>query len=207
MPSERCESLCRSPPGLLPGDGRSPDKPNRGFLVAKEGYPESDEKENAMKRVVVTLSVLSMVVLGTSVLAVQPDMYSYSDSGQGFIGECDAGFEVWEDVSFDVRVKDYKDKDGIWIRSKQHVTVEGKVYNYDDPTKYLPYKNSVYSIFDDPDTTRIAGLWALVTVPGEGVIFIDVGLIIFDVDGVAFEAGKHQWWNENVDALCGHLAD
>ncbi len=160
-----------------------------------------------MKRVVVALSVFSMVVLGTSVLAVQPDMYSFSDSGQGFVGVCDAGFEVWEDVSWDVRVKDYFDKDGNWIRSKLHWTVEGKVYNFDNPDNYLPYKNAVYNVFNYPESQRIAGLWALVTVPGEGAIFMDVGLIIFDANGVAFEAGKHQWWDGNVDALCGHLAD
>ena len=62
-------------------------------------------------------------------------------------------------------------------------------------------------MFDYPESTRIAGLWALVTVPGEGAIFMDVGLIIFDLNGVVFEAGKHQWWDGNVDALCGHLAD
>lgn len=160
-----------------------------------------------MKRVVVMLSAFSMVVLGTSALAVQPDKFSYSNSGQALIGVCDAGFEVWEDVSFDVRGKNYLDKDGNLVRTIEHVTLEGKVYNKSNEDKYLPYKNSTYTIFDDPETTRITGLWALVTVPGEGVIFIDVGLIIFDASGVAFEAGKHQWWDGNVDALCGHLAD
>jgi hypothetical protein len=35
---------------------------------------------------------------------------------------------------------------------------------------------------------------------------MDVGLLILDGDfNIVFEAGKHQWWNANVDALCEHL--
>ena len=159
-----------------------------------------------MKRVVVALSVFSMMVFGASTLsAVQPDMWTDSGGGIGFVGTC-GDFDVYEEVTFDIVGKDYYDKDGNWIRTKAHWEVEGKVFNPDNG-KSLPYKNSVYNVFNYPESQRIAGLWALVTVPGEGQIFVDVGLIIFDPTGVVFEAGKHQWWDGNVDALCGHLAD
>jgi len=37
---------------------------------------------------------------------------------------------------------------------------------------------------------------------------MDMGLLGFDASfNIIFEAGKHQWWYGNVDAVCGHLAN
>ena len=164
-----------------------------------------------MKRALVTLTVFSVVFFGaTNLLAGKPDMYTVNGEGAGFVGDCGDDFEVWEEVSWEAKVKDYFNKDGDFVREKIHWTVEGVVYNADAPENYLPYKNSVYNEFFIGETgeDRIAGLWALVTVPGYGSIFIDVGLIIFDADfNVVFEAGQHQWWSGNVDGLCPFLAD
>ena len=56
--------------------------------------------------------------------------------------------------------------------------------------------------------THITGLWAMVVVPGYGSIFMDVGHIAWDPLGnVIFDAGKHQWWDANVDELCDYLAN
>ena len=163
-----------------------------------------------MKRVVLTLSVFSVMFFGASILeAVQPDMYTVSGSGIGWVGEC-GDFDVLEDVTYEIAVKDYFNNDGDWIKTKAHWTVEGVVFNADAPENYLPYKNSVYTEHYEVDTgeTRVTGLWALVTVPGYGSIFMDVGLLIYDAGGnIIFEAGKHQWFNANVDALCDHLAE
>jgi len=165
-----------------------------------------------MKRVLVTLTVFSVVFFGASILlAGKPDMYTVEGSFlEGLVGSCGEEFEVWEDVSYVAKVKDYYNNDGEWIRTKVHWTVEGVVYNADAPDNYLPYKNSVYNDFLNNDTgeDRIAGLWALVTVPGYGNIFIDVGLLIFDAEfNIIFEAGQHQWWSSNVGGLCPFLAN
>lgn len=164
-----------------------------------------------MKRVTVTLLVFSIVFFGASILqAGKPDKFTVTGGGPGPIGYCaDAGFEVWEDVTWKAVVKNFYNKDGEFVRQQIHWTLEGVVFNYDDPEYYLPYKNSVYNETYDGETgeDKIAGLWALITVPGYGSIFMDVGLIIFDADfNIIFEAGKHQWWYANVDALCEHLA-
>ena len=85
-----------------------------------------------MKRVAVTLLVFSIVFFGASILqAGKPDMYSFSGGGQGFVGYC-ADFEVWEDVTWKMTVKDYYNKDGEFIRQKIHMTLEGVVFNYDN---------------------------------------------------------------------------
>jgi hypothetical protein len=161
-----------------------------------------------MKRAAVALSVL---VIGAGILpAGQPDMYTFSGSGQVWIGDC-PGFEVWEDAAWEVVGKDYYNKNGDFVRQKWHWTVEGFVFNLDAPDNKLHYKNSVYNehYVAETNDSRYTGLWAVITVPGYGSIFMDVGLIVYnyDTDTVTFEAGKHQWWNANVDALCEHLAE
>jgi hypothetical protein len=164
-----------------------------------------------MKRGTAALSVFAILFFGATVLqAGKPDKYTVSGGGAAWIGYCaDAGFEVWEDVTWKAVVKDFYNKDGDFVREQIHWTLEGVVYNAEAPENQLPYKNSVYNETYDDETgeDKTAGLWALITVPGYGSIFMDVGLIIFDADfNIIFEAGKHQWVYANIDALCEHLA-
>jgi len=170
---------------------------------------ERTEKEIAMKRVILTVSVLSVMFFGANIVqAGQPIMFTDSGSGQVFVGDC-PDFEVWEDAAWEVAGKAYFNKDGELIRIKWHYTLEGGVFNLDAPENFLPYKNSVYTERFDVETgeDRVMGLWALVTVPGYGAIFMDMGLIILVGGDIVFEAGKHQWFNANVDELCEHLAE
>ena len=161
-----------------------------------------------MKRVILTVSVLSVMFFGVGVVqAGQPVMFTGSGSGQVFVGDC-PDFEVWEDAAWEVAGKAYFNKDGELIRIKWHNTVEGGVFNLDAPENYLPYKNSVYTerYTIETDEDRFTGLWALITIPGYGSIFLDAGLVKFQDGGLVFQAGKHQWFDGNVEALCGHLA-
>ena len=163
-----------------------------------------------MKRVAVTLSVFAVLFFGATVLhAGKPIIFTQSGGGPLAIGYCaDAEFEVWEDVTYEIKGKAFFNKEGDLVRVQWHWTLEGVVYNFDHPENFLPYKNSSYTQTLDPETgeQRFTGLYALVTVPGYGSIFMDMGLIVFDeVFNVVFEAGKHQWWNANVDGLCEHL--
>ncbi len=165
-----------------------------------------------MKRAAVGLTVASLVFfLGAGTAhAAKPMKISGNGGGQTPIGYCsEEGFEVWEDVSWEFTGKVFFDKDGNPVRVHRHWSVEGEVFNFDDPDLSLEYKNVVYNEVWDLESgeTRYTGLWALVTVPGYGAIFIDVGLILLDEDfNIIFEAGRHQWWHANVDALCGHLS-
>lgn len=163
-----------------------------------------------MRRRVAVLSVASVMLLGTGLLvAGQPDMYTFSGGASGYVGSC-GGFEVWEDVTWVIEGKDYYNKNGEFIRQKWHWTVEGFVFNSEDSEIKLPYKNSVYNEHYSAETneSRYTGLWALVTLPGYGNIFIDVGVVVFNWGDGSFtlEAGKHQWWEANVEELCQFLA-
>ena len=163
-----------------------------------------------MRNGLAVLSVASLILLGAGVLvAGQPDMYSFSNEGGGYVGSC-GEFDVYEFASWTIDGKDYYNKDGEFVKQKWHWTVEGYVYNSEYPEIFLPYKNSVYNEHYSPETneSRFTGLWALVTVPGSGNIFIDVGVVIFNWDDGSFtaEAGKHQWREANVEELCEFLA-
>jgi hypothetical protein len=164
-----------------------------------------------MKRPVLMLFAVSLVLLAMSSTAhaVKPFSFSGSGGGQVPLGYCaEQGFEVWEDATWEFRGKAFFDKDGNLVRVQRHWRVDGQVYNVDHPELFLEYKNSVYNEVWDPESgeTRYTGLWALITLPGYGSIFIDVGLVLLDEDfNVIFEAGQHQWWNANVDELCEHL--
>jgi hypothetical protein len=51
------------------------------------------------------------------------------------------------------------------------------------------------------------GLTFLFTVPGSGVIEMDVGRVIAENDEHVFIAGPHDFISGNTDALCAYLAD
>lgn len=164
-----------------------------------------------MKKCASLLSLFLVAFLGAGDLeAGQPDMYTFTGSSQGWVGDCaDPAFEVWEYVLYEVKGKDYFNKNGEWVKTKWHWTVEGWIFNLDDPFNLaLPYKNSVYTEHYDVETDedRFTGLWAVVTVPGYGSVFLDAGVVTFVGGEIVFEAGKHQWFDGNVDALCEHLA-
>jgi len=167
-----------------------------------------------MKRMFLILGSITLVLIGAgSLSAGQPSMYTDSGSGIGLIGDC-GDFEVWQDVAWAISGKFYFDKTGLLIvKIKERWRVEGFVYNASHPENYLPYKNSRYVVTELIDElgnieTHITGLWAMIVVPGYGPIFMDVGHIAWDPLGnVIFDAGKHQWWDANVDELCDFLAN
>ena len=49
----------------------------------------------------------------------------------------------------------------------------------------------------------------MLTVPGYGQIFRDIGHIRADATGtiIIFEAGEHQWFHGDFDAVCAYLMD
>ena len=165
-----------------------------------------------MRKSALALSICAIMILGVSTLQAVPPLSfeaTYSDV-VGLVGYCEEqGFWVYEDVDIAVKGKAYFDKQGNFVKQRTHWTVEGVVFNGSAPEMALPYKNSAYTEHIDGDTmeNRITGLFALVTVPGYGNLFIDVGVVVVDLeDGtIVFEAGKHQWFAGDVEALCEHL--
>jgi hypothetical protein len=164
-----------------------------------------------MKKDFVMVSLCAVMLVGVSTLqAVPPQSFEGSGGGEAAIGYCEEqGFWVYESATWEAKGKNYFDKDGNWVKQRIHWSVEGFVFNASAPEMSLPYKNSVYTEHFDVEAleSRMTGLWALVTLPGAGNIFIDVGILYFDwTDGsFTYGGGQHQWWDANVEELCAYL--
>ena len=66
----------------------------------------------------------------------------------------------------------------------------------------------IYRLEDDGSTTYAAhGVIAIVHMSGEGVVFAEVGRIVYQDGNVIFEAGQRQGTWGDVQELCSALAD
>ena len=102
------------------------------------------------------------------------------------------------------------DKDGNPTRYWERQKLIGGLAEVGNTTNFLPYNtlSLTYKVDLITGDEIVTGVWALVTVPGYGQIFKDVGRIVFDFDGnVTFEAGEHEYFNDEFDAVCMFLAN
>ena len=167
---------------------------------------------------VVALVLLSLVVL--PVLAVVPETSTY-------------GF-VWEEDLVDCRKynKDYKFTIE-WVRD---ITITEHAYFNQDGSisKYVSNVDGVDTFYNsktgawlsgnfaftelaypgDPDIFIHHGIELHITVPGEGIVFIQAGTIEYHisweggyVEVIANTAGPKDWTNQEYGRLCAALAD
>lgn len=123
-----------------------------------------------------------------------------------FFEDC-GDFEIWEVFFMDVRVTHFYDRDGNWVRTQEHWTGDGYVYNKDDPNLWFP-ENTVHNmgIYDASGGLTIVGKLVNITIPGEGVVFRTAGRVVYDSEGnLIFYAGDNDWIEGDKDALCAAL--
>ena len=132
-----------------------------------------------------------------------PDFFCPLNCGDEF-----EPFYICETADIDFKYKYFFNKDGDEIRYWEQQKLIGGWYEVADPDNFLPYIPLSLTYKYDFITLEevFTGVFALITVPGYGQIFKDVGRIAWDADGeVIFEAGEHQYWNEDYEALCGYM--
>ncbi len=118
-----------------------------------------------------------------------------------------AGFRVIGD--FDVVRQDtiYYDEQGTPVRERIHARYTGTLTNA--VTGQAVSDNGSRLIFLDRQegTTAWAGIVLKVVVPGQGLVSLDAGRVVFNADGsIAFEAGPHHdLANDQFAALCAAL--
>ena len=108
---------------------------------------------------------------------------------------------------FDItrRTTTFYDEAGIPIRIVTHVHFTGMLSN---PLtgKSLPDSGRFTVTTDLVTGTRtFDGKLRVDTAPGEGVVFQEVGRVVFYPDGTIFEAGPHDDLDGNLGALCTYL--
>ena len=108
---------------------------------------------------------------------------------------------------FDItrRTTTFYDDSGAAIRIVLHVNATGMLSN---PLtgKSLPDSTHFTMTIDLVTGTRtFDGKMRVDTAPGEGVVFQEVGRVVFYPDGTIFEAGPHDLLDGNLGPLCTYL--
>jgi hypothetical protein len=171
-----------------------------------------ERKENEMKRIVQMASVVAALLLGVGTAwAIPPDQGEDEiPVGAFFLSDCGGEIDICEGGDLFIRWKLFFFNNGDPRLYREKVSFDGALFECGNPDNYLPYNPLHYTFSVDQITgdSIIHGLWAMVTLPGHGQIYRDVGTIVVDLNGdITFEAGEHEAWNEEFDVVCDFLAN
>lgn len=168
-----------------------------------------------MKRIILALAFI-LLTFG-SVLANQPGITTIHLEFDNTPREdivCN-GATLLQYGTIDIRTTIFFDNEGTPVRAATHVNANTGLIN--------PANNRIWShewhqnIFVDftSGTTRGVGLLDRLTIPQQGVLLLDAGVLTFDMFGnVIFEAGPHPIhyavdgyndWDAALEIICSHL--
>jgi hypothetical protein len=143
----------------------------------------------------------------TTVFAAKPDVFTFHEEGYF---EIDCGsFVAQEEFVQDVRVMVFYDQAGEPDRVEVHFNYVGTVTNsvtgktLRDPGHYKTVEDL------EAGTQTFVGMVYGITVPGEGMVVLDAGRIVFLGDtvpeNVIFEAGSYDYLYGGDAVLCAAL--
>ena len=140
---------------------------------------------------------VALLTLPAAVAAAPPVVETFHDEGSfSFAGPCPNGVTLVGTFTEDVRVTTFFDQAGNPVRLQIKVDAAGVVTN---PETGESVENPAHTtVFVDlvEGTEAQVGLVFKATVPGVGVVFHDVGRVVFDAAGnLMFEAGPHDVLN------------
>jgi len=147
--------------------------------------------------------VLALVVAAPA-SAAAPNVFVVVDEGRNEVA-CD-GFTVVQEFRATIRVKEWLDDSGDLIRVIANVRWEGTLTNSE--TGFSIRDNASWTDFFDVasgDFAQAGLIWSL-NVPGEGIVLLDAGQIIFHPDGSVTIHGPHQFFESGLELLCAALA-
>lgn len=146
---------------------------------------------------VVVVTLFALCALPVAASAAPPLHETFTNEGSfTFQGPCPNGVILEGSFSETVRVTTFFDTDGTAVRAQIHVNYDGLVTN--PATGASVEDRGHHMIREDlvAGTVTQTGLVYSSTVPGVGVVFHDVGRVVFDAEGnVIFEAGPHDVLN------------
>ena len=150
---------------------------------------------------IASLIGVAVLVVAGSAVAAPPDHFTDSDSYTG-TASCGSFTNFWSG-SVTVNGKTMFDKNGNPVMDVVHQSgseLNWRSGNTDSYTVYFDF-NIVYNYATD--TTSLNGKVINVTYPGLGVLFHDVGKIVFGPGGdVAVIHGPHDTFEQGQDAYC-----
>jgi len=165
-----------------------------------------------MRRIIVlstlAASMAVMLTLAGSAFAAKPEVETFHEEGTESIANCGT-FEVLTDYVLEGRVTTYLDSEGNEDYERVHLQFHDFFYNSETGEGFVE-ANTTVVLVDSASGTEVSGtgLSYHVTVPGEGVVLLDVGRLERNEAGeIIFVAGPHQvHLGEDMDKLCEALA-
>ena len=138
----------------------------------------------------VALALLALPAAGS---AAPPVVEAFHDEGSGaFAGPCPNGVTLVFTFAEDVRVTTFFDAAGTPVRAQIAVNHVGVVTNPETGERVADPSHQTIIVDLVEGTVAQVGLVFSATVPGVGVVFHDVGRVVFDAAGnLTFEAGPH----------------
>ena len=133
---------------------------------------------------------------------------------QFFVADC-GSFNVLNDYSLQMTGTYFYDRNGQPIRDSVLVRIGGNstYYNSNNPSIAIsggPGETEFQRTDWVDNTLAVIGSGFRVTLPGQGVIFIDAGRVILDFSSdppvVTFAAGQTDYFSANSAKLCAALA-
>lgn len=126
------------------------------------------------------------------------------EEGTEVLTDC-GSFQVLVNYELNYITRRFFDQEGNLVKIVEQVwgtdtftnSVTGKAYPMDF------HNNVVVDFSTTPPQAANMGVIFRLTVPGAGAVFLDVGRIVLDRQGnVYFQAGPHQFFDGEVEALC-----
>ncbi len=148
----------------------------------------------------VLLAGLLVLLTTTPAFATKPvvtDTFedTITDAVLATCGTGDAAFDIIENAVVTGIEKTFYDRDGTPVRSQLHFTYAGTLTNVRTGESFSDRPDPQLYVFDFADETlTVTGLIFSINVPGEGVVALDAGKIVFDAANdfeILFQSGPH----------------
>jgi hypothetical protein len=129
------------------------------------------------------------------------------EEGTSVLADC-GSFQVLDISELNYITRLFFDEEGNLVKIVEEVwgtdtftnSVTGKAYPMDF------HNNTIVDFSTTPPRAANMGVIFRLVVPGAGAVFLDVGRIVLDRQGnVYFQAGPHQFFDGDLDALCTAL--
>jgi hypothetical protein len=154
-------------------------------------------------------AVLALLPLALAVpaSAAPPVPDEGSDSGFVFVFDC-GDFEIWDAYESHWSGKSFLDDEGNPVALVLHVWGSDTFVNTTSGESVTGTINSGEKVDLVAETANQNGTIGRITVPGVGLVFIDVGryVIEFGSEEPVFLQGQHDFFTGDFDALCEVLA-
>ena len=136
---------------------------------------------------------VALLALPVAVSAAPPVVETFhNEDSFAFAGPCPNGVTLIGTFTEDVRVTTFFDQAGTPVRAQIKVNRVGVVTNPETGESVENPSHQTIIVDLVEGTVAQVGLTFSATVPGEGVVFHDVGRVVFDAAGTPiFEAGPH----------------